>query len=378
MLDLTQSQSNFVFSNDKFIRLLAPAGCGKTSVLIEKARNIRKNNPKSRIMIFTFTRGAADELREHCDKDVSISVSTLNSWGNDYIKLDTIKNAKIIQKHSDKLLCVKNILQPVWGKKIYEKTFKKILSSGQKNKKAEMIMDLIDGFKNIGFIHNVFNGKQEHDQEIYDNHIEYIKSVGLERYYNIMISDLIHTLGISEEEKHEAIVKIWIPFWKDCCDQMRASGLYTFDDQKYLANITLSEKVKNGEQWNGVTKMDYIFIDEFQDISPLDSMLITNLQKLNNADLVIVGDDDQAIYEFRGASPYFILHPDEIFNQKFTTFILDKNFRSPENIVTKATKLISHNINRVPKTVISSSKDKPAEITVNAYETQEEMVEMRL
>ena len=379
MYSLTKSQQDFINSFDKFIRLLAPAGCGKTFSIIQKVRSIISQSQKTKITIFTFTRGAADEIRERCDNDMCISVNTINSWGNSYIKSNVLKNAKIISTQKDKKFCILNYLQPVWNRKEYENTFAKLFDKNRsKVKHSETILEIMDNFKNIGFIHTEFTKKFEHDQQIYYTHLDFINRVGLNRYYNTLIETLLHEFGLvctNDEEKHTFVIKTWIPFWKDCCEQMQASGLYTLDDQKYFANIELSKKVAKGEKWNGSVKIDFIFVDEFQDTSPLDIMLISNLQKLNDSSLIIVGDDDQAIYEFRGATPYFILHPEDFFDNDFVTYILNENFRSPQNIVQKSMDLISHNKKRVIKNVTSKSSLAQAEISLKSYDTQEQMID---
>ena len=67
--------------------------------------------------------------------------------------------------------------------------------------------------------------------------------------------------------------------------------------------------------------------------------------------MTIAGDDDQAIFEWRGATPEYILNPDQFFDSAFHTYTLGVNYRSPRNIVEHSQQLISHNSNRVPKQV---------------------------
>lgn len=380
MADFTQSQLDFINCDAKFIRLLAPAGCGKTYSIIEKARNIIARGKRVKINVFTFTRGAADEIRQRCNDDDCISANTLNSWGNSYIKSGALKNPEILNTINKRKFAFSNYLQPVWNAKPeYKDTFGKMFSGKFSQRRCLNMLDMLDHFKNIGFVHTEISNDPKKNTELYNKHLEYINQVGLSRFYNTLVDGLIQecasVIKNVSDTKEQFIIEHWLPFWRDCCEQMRAMGVYTYDDQKYFANIELIKKVQRGERWNGASKMDYIFVDEFQDTSPLDLMLISNLQKLNDAALIIVGDDDQAIYEFRGAAPYFILHPDEIFGNEFTTFILDENFRSPQNIVEKSMELISHNKIREQKNVKSSTKMAQADINLKTYETQEEMID---
>ena len=93
----------------------------------------------------------------------------------------------------------------------------------------------------------------------------------------------------------------------------------------------------------------HILVDEFQDISPMQYEIITLLAGPRN-NLFIVGDDDQSIYGFRGATPDSI--------QRFLTdypeaerIFLDVNFRCHQEIVQAAGKVIGENTNRIPKEI---------------------------
>lgn len=375
----TKAQMDFITSNAKFIRLLAPAGCGKTFSIVEKAKHLFKNDPKVKIAIFTFTKNATEEIKSRCDNEAAVSVHTLNSWGNNYIKANVLKNPRIVSG-KDMKWYVLNSLQPVWMKYNHRDKYEPLLTGRSRINNSEKILNLIDEFKNIGFKHTDFTKDFPKNLEIYNSHKQFIKKVSLNRYYEAVVRNVLGLIGKKELEKteakrHEYIVRHWIPFWKDCCEHMLHTGQYTFDDQKYFANIELERRVQKNQKRSGAAKLDYIFIDEFQDTSPLDLMLISNLQKLTGAALIIVGDDDQAIFEFRGASPYFILNPDKLFGNKFKTFILDENFRSPKNIVEKSMELIKHNLNRVDKDVKSSSGIAEAKIEFCEYKTGEDMID---
>ena len=75
-----------------------------------------------------------------------------------------------------------------------------------------------------------------------------------------------------------------------------------------------------------------------------------------------MGDDDQAIFEWRGASPEYIFHLETYLGTSFTDYVLSGNYRSPRNIVDLSQKLISHNQNRRPKKVAAAENADTAEI----------------
>ena len=98
-------------------------------------------------------------------------------------------------------------------------------------------------------------------------------------------------------------------------------------------------------------KFRYILVDEFQDISALQYRLVRMLAAPEN-NLFIVGDDDQSIYGFRGARPEIMLH----FNKDYpdaAQVVLDVNYRSRKEIVKAAQCLIRHNKKRFPKEIRS-------------------------
>lgn len=109
-------------------------------------------------------------------------------------------------------------------------------------------------------------------------------------------------------------------------------------------------------------------MDEFQDINPLDLSLLKAIAKLNKAKITIVGDDDQAIYEWRGASPTFIVKPDIYLGEHYQTCELSVNYRSPKNIVEMSQKLINHNRKRVQKNVTPHLQTE-ARVDIRRYST---------
>lgn len=97
-------------------------------------------------------------------------------------------------------------------------------------------------------------------------------------------------------------------------------------------------------------KINYIQVDEVQDCNGSDWAIIDNLS-VGYGNLFVVGDPDQAIYEWRGAKPdVFINFPAE------TDIVLDQNYRSTPNILDVANSIICHNKNRIPKDLFTEKK----------------------
>jgi DNA helicase-2/ATP-dependent DNA helicase PcrA len=107
-----------------------------------------------------------------------------------------------------------------------------------------------------------------------------------------------------------------------------ALGLLDFDDLLLYWRVAVQD-VGLGEQL-GAT-YDHILVDEFQDVNLLQLDVLVGLRRLDPR-LTLVGDDAQAIYGFRGASPKFLLDADRYF-EGLTTITLDVNYRSSAPIL---------------------------------------------
>lgn len=91
----------------------------------------------------------------------------------------------------------------------------------------------------------------------------------------------------------------------------------------------------------------HIWVDECQDLDPLQWRIINGMCEAFGASLFAVGDADQSIYKFRGATPEYIIdHQSE-----FDTYLLEANYRSARSIVDGANRLIAHNQARIGKTM---------------------------
>lgn len=118
-----------------------------------------------------------------------------------------------------------------------------------------------------------------------------------------------------------------------------------FDDMLLLCYDLFRKRPDILEQWQ--KKFRFILIDEFQDVNRIQYEVIRMLALPEN-NLFVVGDDDQSIYRFRGASPDIMLGFGEDY-QETERFLLDVNYRSSKNIVNGALKVIGCNSKRYEK-----------------------------
>ena len=370
-MDLDASQQKFVDSNDEFVRLIAPAGAGKTQSLLQRCVRLAGENPGDRILIFAFTRAARNELVARLQTDPalrraasSIKVMTLNAWGNRMVR-NTATKARLVSSQWDQKTVLDNALQPVWT------AFPAISSAlldRRQVRAGRVIMDAMEKLKSLGFRHD------QTDELSIQKHVDWLTDLNLAPGL-VSMARALEEFGIanSTEKFAKTMSEEFIPFWTAATDTLFSQGFYTFEDQKYRPLLWLEDQIERGTSLTGAARTAHIVVDEFQDINPLDLELIKKLTIINSSTLTLVGDDDQAIFEWRGSSPDFILSPETYFQREFQTFILETNYRSPRNVVELSQQLIKNNVRRVEKDVKANSTE-TAEISVVKYTTVSDCV----
>lgn len=193
-----------------------------------------------------------------------------------------------------------------------------------------------------------------------------------------LVRDIIHThkrfLGLQEEDIEELLAEIgrrktggnqealsiqklseedFLYLAEEYQSWLREFSKFDFDDLVEVCLNLLLEDGKVRKEWQ--TQFRYILVDEFQDISPKQYQIVKLLAAPED-NLFIVGDDDQAIYGFRGATP-------DSMQQFFRDYgdakriLLDVNFRCHEKVVAAAGKVVSENENRLPKEIRASHEE---------------------
>ena len=146
-------------------------------------------------------------------------------------------------------------------------------------------------------------------------------------------------------------------------------NLVDFDDLLLLTYQILEE---NPDLTREISqKYQYIMVDEYQDTNEIQLLLLQKLCSTHN-NICVVGDDDQAIYGFRGANHKNILNFEEMFGAKVIK--LELNYRSRQPILTAANNLISYNRHRYKKVLKATRGDgKKVEVLELANEKAEAM-----
>ena len=167
-------------------------------------------------------------------------------------------------------------------------------------------------------------------------------------------------------DQQETIVKIYSRYEKKRLE-IKAMD---FDDLLIEALRLLESDAKVKEKWQN--RLDYIHVDEFQDVDPIQYAIVRYLVG-PHAFLCVVGDPDQTIYTWRGASVDIILHFDCDF-QPCKSVILDQNYRSTKPILDASNALIQNNKDRIKKDLYTKISGNDKIVLHVATEDSEEPV----
>ncbi len=150
--------------------------------------------------------------------------------------------------------------------------------------------------------------------------------------------------------------------------QIKRDGRLDFDDMALACKRLFEENPFALKEYQNL--YSYILIDEYQDINPIQDYLIKQIAAPYNQ-IFAVGDDDQAIYSFRKSSPKVMkLFMEDFVDAKY--YLLNVNYRSNQEILDAATKVIRQNKERFDKDIVTE-KGKGGKVTCLEYKsTQEE------
>ena len=321
----------------KTIRVVAPAGSGKTQTMINRVvHRIKEGVRPDRILMLTFDNAAAksalDKLNEQYG-EVNLGVrrpivKTLNAFGYQILKDHLEEEFFPIAKPSQLRNFVKDCLKSLEG------TYPQLFEILPRYLRYNYYIELFSLFKN-----ELFDPFELDAQDFAD----FI----LERDESLPFFD-----ASTDATTAKIILQSIIWLYQSYNYLMKDNNLMDFDDQKLRAYISLSKRGSLCKQIQN--QFDEIIVDEFQDINKLDFVFIKLVAE--TAKLVVTGDDDQAIYWFRGCSPKYIMDLEDYLERPVESYELSINYRCPINIVHHADRLIRHNEFRIPKNPIAHNK----------------------
>ena len=324
--ELNEAQREAVTYNGSSLLIFAGAGSGKTRVITYKIAYLidaLKVSP-SRILAVTFTNKAANEMKERTESLLG----------------DEIKSLWIGTFHS---ICAKMLRRDI--NLLGFKSNFTILDEDDSERAIKEVM------KRLNIDTKYFAPSSV------KNYISQAKTSFINAEdFKLQAREYIEKVVSSVYSGYEAFLKL--------------NNSLDFDDLIFLTVKLLKEHEDVAYYYSN--KFKYLLVDEYQDINMMQYQLIKLLSKIHRR-LTVVGDDDQSIYSFRGASIEFIDLIQEDFKD-LRILKLEQNYRSPQEILDTANRLIKHNRNRSNKQLFC---DRTIPESVNFYEALDEVDEAR-
>lgn len=300
MPNYTPRQQEAISTLNRNLQIIACAGSGKTQVISQRIIEILKTGVHpSKIIAFTYTEKAAGELQarilKFCKEQLpdkqgiaDMYVGTIHSWC-----LNALQEYKYeYQKFS--------VLDDVKLKLFVDKNFKHI---GMQNLSMERFKDTGRFVALMSLLREAqFHNRADVPENLFEALHKYETVLRKHCYFDftMIMSDAVHCLQ---------------------------------SDENFRSKISRD--------------IGYLIVDEYQDVNPVQESIVRELYNLG-ANLCVVGDDDQTIFQWRGSHINYI--------QQFTTrynnvhsVTLEDNFRSTNAVVDVAIKSITNNNVRLPK-----------------------------
>lgn len=293
MLDSEQLAA--VAAHDGVVQVIAPAGSGKTTVLVQRVRELlRRRVPADRILCMTFNAAAAADLRERLDEAgvAGVEARTFHSVGR-----------RILEKEGRLQGQTREPTLPQWRR----------LCAQASDETGEWI-DPADARQKISDI-----------------------KLGL------LLTATEFAARATDDPQEQAAAWIYEAYEAE----QRKAGQHDFDDQILLAVRAMRGEPGLRDRWQRL--FDCVLVDEYQDIEPAQELLVRMLAAPQDS-LFCVGDEDQVLYGWRRASAQRMVELDQVY-PGLKRVALATNYRCPAAVVQCSRALIAHNTLRFPKRI---------------------------
>ncbi|GIL23952.1 MAG: hypothetical protein BroJett042_24650 [Bacteroidota bacterium] len=176
---------------------------------------------------------------------------------------------------------------------------------------------------------------------------------------DVTSKNLLQSSAKNQHERVRVFYELAIPIIEEYKKYCTNRSFLDFDDLIILTIKLLKEHEEVREHYQN--KLNYLLVDEFQDVNGLQVKLLDLLLK-PSAQLFCVGDDWQSIYGFRGSNVDYIVNFESHYPQS-EIHKLDVNYRSTQTIVGASNEVIKHNKNQIRKD-IKALKQTPSKIQI--------------
>lgn len=297
-MGINQAQRQAIQHKDGPAMVLAGPGSGKTLVITQRTKNLieKYHIAPGQILVITFTKAAAIEMQQRFEKlmgkKLAVSFGTFHSVFFKILKYAYGMNASNIVREEQR---------QAWMKEMLEKI------SIEVEEENEFISNLL-------------------------GEISLVKG---------------ELMNLKEYQPKNCSLQVFSYFYQGYERKLKENRLIDFDDMLKMTYELLTAREDILQGWQ--KKYSYILIDEFQDICRIQYEII-RLLALPQNNLFIVGDDDQAIYQFRGAKPEIMLNFSKDYSDT-VQILLNQNYRSTKSILNVSMQVIAHNTKRFEKKI---------------------------
>ena len=328
--------------------IIAGAGTGKTRVITHRIAYLiaSKMAQPEEILALTFTEKAANEMEERVDRLIPygysfVDISTFNSFGE-----KVLRNYSLDLGYPPDFRLLDDVEQAIFFQgNLFRLPLRYYRPLGSPTRH---IQELLDAVKRL---------KQEE-----------ISPEGYLRYAQKVAGKAADEAGRELALKHLEIARVYQAYE----ELLKKEGKIDFEDQVKLVVGLFRKRPSVLREFQ--EKYKYILVDEFQDTNYIQFELL-KLLAVRHRNLTVVGDDDQSIFRFRGASLSNILNFEKVY-LKPKRIVLTSNYRSLQPILDSAYTLIQQNNPnrlefqaRVDKKLVSSYAEAGKSIHLLQFDT---------
>ena len=348
---LNPVQRQAVFATEGPLLILAGAGSGKTTVLVNRIANIIR---------FGSAHGSTELPRPVTEAD-----------------LNDLRNAVAAGRDLPRETAYLAV-RPARPWNVLAITFTNKAAGELKERLRAMLGDTLGGDVNASTFHSACVRMLRRDAErigfpksftIYDSDDQ--QRVIKQIYKDLMIDDkflpvksaigqissfkdkLLSAEDVAGEPFANTKAQLVSKIYTDYAGRLKAAGAMDFDDLIFHTVKLLQNDAEAREYYQN--RFRYVVVDEYQDTSIAQFHLVRLLAGGTN-NVCVVGDDDQSIYKFRGATIENILNFEKVFTGA-KTIRLEQNYRSTANILNAANSVIKNNMGRKGKTLWTDHGD---------------------
>lgn len=306
----TANQLDAIATIGQNLQIVACAGAGKTQVVSERVINILRDNAGAglkpcNLVAFTFTERAAAELKDRIIRGVRETLGDVTGMAEMYVGTIHGYCLQLLQTRMPEYFKYQ-VLNDVQTRLLVDRASRK------------------SGLTDLGL-------RRWLESRLYLDVLEILREADVDE---------------KKLRGHNALASLG-KYW-DLLDDKRY-----LDYTEIMVRAIAALRDDANLQKEIAEQVKYLIVDEYQDINPLQEALVWTLHELG-ANVCVVGDDDQTIYQWRGSDVDNILH----FADRYPdvkTVPIEENYRSSSGVVEAARTVIEHNNpDRLPKSMVSA------------------------